>query len=264
MDFLYMGPSVTKHKYLLLLKDDFSGYLQLVPCTTADANAAVDALVNWFATFGVVPTWVSDRGSHVKNQTMTGVQRALHSQHHFTTAYNTWDNGTVERACLEVLRGVRALLSEFKLLPAEWPRAHHLVHSALNHSPSPQRGNVAPITPFTGLPASSPLLALVSEDQAKPATLTEIEAQRALHLETIRPALDAIHKRCLDSAAAHRTSWRSKRNSKRGTSPPKFDVGDFVLIAQRDTQSINKLSLRWRGPRRIVRVLSDHVYEIED
>jgi Integrase zinc binding domain len=48
MDFLYMGPSVTKHKYRLLLKDDFSGYLHLVPCTTADANAAVDALVNWF------------------------------------------------------------------------------------------------------------------------------------------------------------------------------------------------------------------------
>jgi hypothetical protein len=41
-------------------------------------------------------------------------------------------------------------------------------------------------------------------------------------------------------------------------------LGDFVLVAQRNTQSINKLSLRWRGPRRITRVRSDHVYEVED
>jgi Integrase zinc binding domain len=54
-DFLYIELSRDgKYQYLLLLKDDLSGYLWLVPCRTANAAATVDALMRWFAVFGVV------------------------------------------------------------------------------------------------------------------------------------------------------------------------------------------------------------------
>jgi hypothetical protein len=54
-DFMYIGLSRDwKYQYLLLLKDDLSGYLWLVPCRTADAAAIADALMPWFAVFGVV------------------------------------------------------------------------------------------------------------------------------------------------------------------------------------------------------------------
>jgi hypothetical protein len=58
-DLLYIGLSrVGKYQYLLLLKDDLSEYLWLVPCRTADAAATVDALMRWFAVFGVVLLWI--------------------------------------------------------------------------------------------------------------------------------------------------------------------------------------------------------------
>jgi hypothetical protein len=45
-DYLYTGSSRDgKYQYLLLLKDDLSGYLWLVPCRTADAAATVGALM---------------------------------------------------------------------------------------------------------------------------------------------------------------------------------------------------------------------------
>jgi hypothetical protein len=54
-DFLYIGLSRDgKYQYLLLLKDDLSGYLWLVPCRTANAAATVIALMRWFAVFDVV------------------------------------------------------------------------------------------------------------------------------------------------------------------------------------------------------------------
>jgi hypothetical protein len=54
-DYLYTGLSRDgKFQYLLLLKNDLSAYLWLVPCRTADAAATVDALMRWFAAFGVV------------------------------------------------------------------------------------------------------------------------------------------------------------------------------------------------------------------
>jgi Integrase core domain/Integrase zinc binding domain len=86
-DFLYIGLSRDgKYQYLLLLKDDLSGYLWLVPCRTADAAATVDSLMRWFAVFGVVLLWISDRGSHFKNEVVQRVQKELKAKHHFTTA----------------------------------------------------------------------------------------------------------------------------------------------------------------------------------
>jgi Integrase zinc binding domain len=68
-DFLYIGLSRDgKYQYLLLLKDDLSGYLWLLPFRTADAAATVDALMRWFAMFGVVLIWISNRGSHFNNE----------------------------------------------------------------------------------------------------------------------------------------------------------------------------------------------------
>jgi hypothetical protein len=68
-DFMYIGLSRDKkYQYLLLLKDDLSGYLWLVSCLTADAVATVDTLMRWFAVFGFVLLWISDRGSHIKNE----------------------------------------------------------------------------------------------------------------------------------------------------------------------------------------------------
>jgi Integrase core domain len=68
-DFLYICLSRDgKYQYVLLLMDDLIGYLWLVPCRTADAAATDDALMRWFAVFGVVLLWISDRGSHFKNE----------------------------------------------------------------------------------------------------------------------------------------------------------------------------------------------------
>jgi Integrase core domain len=194
MDFLYMGPSHTMESYLLLLKGDLSGYLWLWPCRKADSATTVEALVTWFTTIGVLRTWVSDQGSHFKNRTIEGVQRALRSQHHYTTAYTPWANGTVERACREVLRAVRGLLLEFKLRPADWPKVHRIVQSVLNNSPSPQRVSVAPITPFTGLPPDSPLSALVATDDTETLALPLIKARQAMNIAELFRLLDEVHK----------------------------------------------------------------------
>jgi IS30 family transposase len=121
-DFLYIGSSRDgKYQYLLLLKDDLSGYLWLVPCRTADAAATFDALMRWFAVFGVVLLWISDRGSHFKNEVVQRVQKELKAKYHFTSANCPWSNGTIEFACKQVIRACRAVLSEPKKYADERP-----------------------------------------------------------------------------------------------------------------------------------------------
>jgi transposase InsO family protein len=121
-DFLYIGLSRDrKYQYLLLLKDDLSGYLWLVPCRMADAAATVDALMRWLAVFGVVLLWISDRGSHIKNEVVRRVQKELKAKHHCTTANCPWSYDTIESACKQVIRAFRAVLSELKMYADEWP-----------------------------------------------------------------------------------------------------------------------------------------------
>lgn len=45
---------------------------------------------------------------------------------------------------------------------------------------------------------------------------------------------------------------------------PKFCDGDYVLVAPNEFPVGEKLSLRWRGTRRIVKAISEYVFQIED
>jgi hypothetical protein len=131
-DFLYIGLSRDgKYQYLLLLKNDLSRYLWLVHrYRTADAAATVDALMRWFAVFGFVLLWISDRASHFKNEVVQRVQKELKAKHHFSTANCPLSNGTIESACKQVIRAFRAELSELKMYADEWPEVVNLVQSA--------------------------------------------------------------------------------------------------------------------------------------
>ena len=134
-DYLFIGKGRNGYMYILIIKDDLSSFLRLVPTKLADALTTADALISWFADFGIALTWVSDRGSHFKNDVIKRLSDETHSHHHFTLAYTPWSNGTVEVVCREVLRCMRALLSEWMLPFQAWPSI-----CLLYTSPSPRDG----------------------------------------------------------------------------------------------------------------------------
>lgn len=59
-DYLYMGAGENGYKYILILKDDFSSYVWLVPAKAADRETTVKTLVEWMSAFGTCDLWVSD------------------------------------------------------------------------------------------------------------------------------------------------------------------------------------------------------------
>jgi RNase H-like domain found in reverse transcriptase len=110
-----------------------------------DAAATGDALMRWFAVFGVMLLWISDRGRHFKNEVVRRVQKELKAKHHFTTANCPWSNGTIEFACKQVIRAFRAVLSELKMYADESPEVVNLVQSVLNSSLSTSLNNRTPM-----------------------------------------------------------------------------------------------------------------------
>ena len=73
-----------RYQYLLVLKDDFSGFVRLIP---ADAETFVAAMTDWIADFGPPEVLVTDQGSHFKNHVSERLRQRYGYRHHFTLAY---------------------------------------------------------------------------------------------------------------------------------------------------------------------------------
>ena len=265
-DYCYMSPGENGFVYTLILKDDHSGYCWFIPTKEADAATTASALIKWFAAFGVVSNWVSDRGSHFKNELIRILRESYRTSHHFTLAYCPWSNGTVEVVCRELLRATRALLSEFQLNQKCWPSVLPMVQSALNNSILERLGNLTPQGVFTSLPTSSPLSAVTRQDGevTKVYKISEVRARQLLNSQRIQGALDSMHKDVAERSNRKRQAAVSSHNRKTGVRPINFDSGDFVLRGLLQRERGRKPSLRWNGPFRVVECRSNYIFLIED
>ncbi|KAE8968988.1 hypothetical protein PR001_g27632, partial [Phytophthora rubi] len=208
--------------------------------------------------------WVSDQGAHFKNQVIARLQSALGAHHHFTLAYTPWANGTVEVVNREVLKSVKALLSERKLQATYWPRVLSVVQAALNSMPSDRLGGATPLTAFTALPGESQLRSILHPQDPLEASVTWVEAEITTHLQTVRAALDGMHAEMTSVSEKRRRAARDRHAKKRGVTLPKFSEGNFVLAATATGRSGNKFALVWRGPKRIVGIVNDYTFEVQD
>jgi hypothetical protein len=261
-DWLSLPGSDEGLKYILVIKDDMSGFVRLHPSTNATAAETAAAMMEWFGLFGVVKTWVSDSGSHFKNEVITKMGRLFGAHHHFVTPHCPWANGTVEVVNRVIVRTLKVLCSEMRLNSTDWPKLLPLVQSALNQQPADRLDGIAPTTAFTGLPATPPLTGLVHPDDARVESIDWITSESMRHVTELAHALHVMHKHVAATAAKKRAKARAVRAGKTSVKLANFALGDFVLVA-RALRHPSKLTLRWKGPYRVVRVVSDHLMEVQ-
>jgi hypothetical protein len=222
-----------------------------VPCRTADAAATVDALMRWFAVFAVVLLWISDRGSHFKNEVVQRVQKELKAKHHFATANCPWSNGTIESACKQVIRAFRAVLSELKMYADEWPEVVNMVQSVLNNSTSTRLNKRTPIQVFTGHAKTTPLALMLKDNVPVNAPQDYIKVQKLMEIEKLSKDMTEIHAQVAEKATRDRKAAIQKHNDKTHVRSPNFQVGDYVLVAKHRKSGVSKLQVKWKGPLRV-------------
>lgn len=197
-----MGPSDNNNlTYILLIKDDLSSYTWLHPCASADSEAATNAIAKWISCFGCMGWLVTDQGPHFTASLMTSLTDEMRIRHHFTTAYCSCANGTIERLCKEILRSAHALLSEWKLPAIKWPSIIEAIQKIINHAPLQRLGrNKAghmrcPMEVFTGLTPSP--LSLRPMPLKSYRTLQALDQEKALNMVDVgrlHESLNAVHK----------------------------------------------------------------------
>lgn len=248
-DFLSMGPSYGDSKYILVLKDHATHYCELVVADTADSRVTVEALLAWHSRFGIPPEWMSDQGTHFKNEVVAELSRRLRTQQTFTPAYCPWINGSVERVNRDILQVVRAMIITYKISQKDWVYLVPMVQANLNHTAVPSLGNHSPLELFTGLQNPTPLREFYLSDGNNLQTIPESEEIDG-YLAELRGSIQAMHSAVEDQRLKQRLLNKKRE---RGENMVNFSVGDFVLRSRVDAKHGNKLQVTWVGPYRVIR-----------
>ncbi|GMF21819.1 unnamed protein product [Phytophthora fragariaefolia] len=138
-DYLYMGESYSDTKYLLVLRDHAPHFCELVCADTAESMVVTETLLAWHSRFGIPPVWVSNQGSHFKNEVIAELSRRLRTQQTFIPAYSPWVNGSIERINQDILQVIRAMILTYKISYKDWVYLAPMVQSNLNHTPVPSQ-----------------------------------------------------------------------------------------------------------------------------
>ena len=161
---IYMGDLVDGgYKHVLLLTGDMSRFVWLEEAVSCSMEVAVRSVLKWCASFGVPKAFTSDGGMHFTGQVMQMVSSRLGVVRHFGVANVSWSHGTMERMNREVVKTFRAVLSERRWPPSEWPLALGAVQWALNLAYRERMGTT-PFQMMTGRPPTTAMSVLAAEN----------------------------------------------------------------------------------------------------
>ena len=263
IDYFYVGDSTEHLKYVLLLKDGLSHFVELVATANADSETVVETLRAWQSRYGTVACLVSDRGSHFVNSVVQDLRSRMKSQQHLVTAYCPWAN-RAERPNKDMMAAFRVILAEYKIGMENWPEALPIVQSVLNSTPVDSLAGLSPMEVFLGREPKTPLTTIfgkrTKEFSQVPASTEQIKEQ----YELLRERLKNIHRRVIDCATSKHLA-NSKPSLPRCPKHANFAIGDFVLWSRIDhaPPGTTKMTFIWRGPFRVIAIESDWIYIIE-
>jgi hypothetical protein len=222
---------------------------------TVTAEECAECLLSHMGTFGVPNEILTDNGSQYVNKHLYDLFNLLRTQHITITPYSSEQNGIVERANKEVLRHLKNILYDTKVVGA-WSSYLPLVERIINA----KKHNVTKISPADLLFGGAinlerrmiyqPLKQSDAVDEN--ITISEYQQQMLLKQQT----LIQIAKENQLASIEYKESMIEDEVA------TDFPVGSLVLRQQEGKP--NKLSVKWLGPYEVINKKSnDNEYEIK-
>ena len=245
-------PSEEGHKYILTLVDYATRYPEAVALKNIEAETVAEALVGIYCRVGVPEEMLSDMGTQFVSRCMKEVSRLLSMKKLTTTPYNPQCNGLVERFNGTLKSMLRKLCGE---QPRQWHRYIEPLLFAYREVPQEATG-FSPFELLYGRQVRGPMQILkdlwtgeYGEDTVRVTYQYALELQERLE-RTLKLAKEELEK------SQAKFVYKNRRAKGRV-----LQNGDEVLLLL--PSSNNKLLMKWKGPFKVVRRVSNCNYKIE-
>jgi len=260
MDYLFIRKTQVRdmdnYQYLLVIMDDYSQLLELVPVEECTVENTVQGLLRFQGRHGLRPnaTFISDRASYFLAQVLREFCRLKGIYHRFAISYSPHTNGTIERPNREILRTFRSLLSQHRLPMSEWSSLVDVVASILNHLPREQLGNRCPIGVAHNIKDEDLMRGL--EYPVIAGELTTFDCSKAgEEFGAVAKFFSAWHR----ERQTIKEQFRQRLSAKSFTKHLDFTEGDWVLVLIPESRVRSKIQFRWTGPAQVMHLYSEHV-----
>ena len=125
------------HKYIVVIIDCFSRWVELYATKEATGIEAARALYQHMGRYGTCAQLISDNGSQYTSELMNELIHLGGMQVHRITPYSHEENAIVERANKEIMRHIRNIVFDKKTV-ADWrynlPQVQRIMNASINQS----------------------------------------------------------------------------------------------------------------------------------
>lgn len=257
MDSLHMEiTDPNGNRYVLVLIDSCSRWIELFPIPDLLAETAAEKLVEHFGRFGQPSAIRSDNGTQFINQLHDELYRLTGIERIRTIPHSHEENGLVERANKEILRHVRSILFD-RGIHKEWNIAIPMVQRILN-------SQVSKVTGAT--PAQLVLTNAINLDQGiylDPTTSNpNNDTLSSWHNKRL-----SLQQQVLLKAQANMQAMENEKQLAAHVTPTEFNVGTYVLCSYPADDiskgNVGKLKTPWKGPMLVTEAQGDE-YRLRD
>ena len=242
VDILPVPLSSQNNKYLLVIQDYFTKWVEAVPLPDQTAKRITRELVQVFAKYGLPSTLHSDQGRNFESSMLQQTLDAFGIRKSRTTAYHPEGDGMVERFNRTLLQ----LLRTYTETQEEWERYLPFVLFAYRTAVHSSTG----VSPFELMFGRSPVQ-------------NPFPTQTAYDAVSYQSQLRTKLAQLSDFVEAHlaQAAHKQKTAYDRHTHQRHFKVGDPVWLS---SPTAGKLDLKWEGGWEIQSVQGPSTYTITD
>ena len=242
VDTLEVPRSPKNNRYLLVVQDYFTKWVEAIPLPDQTAGRITDALTKIFTTLGFPEILHSDQGRNFESTILRQTLEAFGVQKSRTTAYHPQGDGMVERfnrSLLQMLRTyVRAESDWEPYLPLMLFAYRTAIHSSTG---------VSPFELMFG----------------RPSCISDLPSNNAFDAGSYPLCLRSKLAKLQDIVEPNvaQASHRQKSSYDRSTHPHQFQVDDPVWLS---IPTAGKLDPRWEGRWKIQSIKGAGIYKISD
>lgn len=254
MDFLEVSITPRKNRYVLVIIDAFSRWVEVFPTQDELAGTVARLLYdNIITRYGCPHTLLSDNGPSFTAKVVEELCLIMGIKKVFTTAHHPQSNGLVERSNSTVLSTLRSYVDE---LGSDWDLCLPSVRFAINTTPNSTTG-LSPFYIHFGMDPRLPIDTII--EPSLQFVLSDLGTYARHTVERVRKAYEIVT--AMYDKKYQATQKVNRQNDGKTLS---FKIGDqvwlYIPIVKKGYS--RKLYHPWHGPYRIVKKISEFTYII--